>query len=734
MIRYPFFFPKGIAMRRTLLVIALSTLLLGACAKEQATEPDSSTSQAASVAAPANPLLMESWDTPFAAIPFDQIKFKHLAPALEAGISQQRAAISAIADSAEPATFANTLEALERANSRFRSGSAVYGVFTSNLSNDDVRKLETEYSAKFSQLQTETLLNPKLFARVKAVAADPATAALGAEPARLAEQVLDRFIRAGAALNDAERAQVAELTQRESALQTSFNQNLLRDTEAFKLALDEADLAGLPPSVRSGAAQAGTDSGQPGKYVFSLQRPSFEGFMTYSSRRDLREQLFNAFTNRGDNGNANDNNALIAELVKVRAERAKLLGFASHSHLVTAESMAKTPEAALGLLEKVWDAALVQTTADAKALQALIDQSGSKHPLEAWDWRYYAEQLRQQKFALDPAEVEPYFTLENMLNAAFSVSNRLFAINFVERKDIPVYHPDVRAFEVTDSAGKHIGLLYIDYFARQGKRSGAWMANYRPQQNFEGAVTPQVVNNLNVPKPKPGEPALVSMTETITLFHELGHGLHGLLSNVTYASLSGTSVPRDYVEFPAQFMEHYVMQPQVLKEFALHATTKEPISDELIERMRRADKFNRGFATIEFVASALVDQRFHALSPEQASQIDPDQFEREAMAELGALKQIPMRHRSPHFSHVFGGGYAAAYYAYMWSEVLDADGFAAFTETGDIFNPEMAKRLKDNVYSRGNTIDWTQGYVAFRGREPAVDSLLRNRGLLSDEQ
>lgn len=726
-------------MRQSLLALAISAALLAACsdstppaAPAPTTKPmaDTSAQPATAAPAPANPLLGE-WQTAHGAIPFDQIKLEHLAPALDAAIAEQRAAVSRIAADPAPASFVNTLEALERAGASLRRVTSVYGVYTSNLSSDEVRKLETEYNAKLSALATETLLNPQLFARVRAVYESAETQTLGAEAARLAEQTYQRFVQAGAALTDEQRTQVAELTQRESQLQTRFNQNLLRDTDAYKLVLEESDLDGLPPSERASAGQAATDAGMPGKYVYTLQRPSYEGFMTYATRRDLREQLYNAFTSRGDNGNDSDNNAVVAEIVKVRAERARLLGFDSHAAVVTAQSMAKTPAAALELLERVWQPALVQTRADAEALTALIKAEGADHALEGWDWRYYAEKLRQQRFALDPVEVAPYFGLDNMLNASFAVTQRLFGLSFRETKDVPVYHPDVRVFEVRDAEGNHRGLFYIDYFARSGKRSGAWMANYRPQQKLNGDIKAHVVNNLNVPKPPPGQPALVSLSEATTLFHELGHALHGLLSDVKYPSLSGTAVPRDYVEFPAQFLEHYVLQPAILKEFAKHVETGEPIPDELIAKLLKAETFNQGFATVEFVASALVDQRFHALTPDQAANIDPDAFERQVMTEIGALPQIPMRHRTPHFAHSFGGGYAAAYYAYMWSEVLDSDGFAAFEESGDIFDPATAARLKEHVYSAGNTVDWMTGYVAFRGREPAVEPLLRNRGLLN---
>lgn len=726
------------------ILLALPLALLAACSPgaDEEPRPASATPEAhgessangangANGEASDNPLLVPS-TAPFGAVPFDRIRVEHLAPALDEAIAAQRRAVEAITSSSEPPSFANTIEALERAGSASRMAGAAFGVYASNLSNDTVRELETEFSAKFARLQNEILLDPALFARVRAVHEDPATAELPPEAVRLTERTHDRFVRAGAALDEQARGRVAELSQRIAALQTRFNQNLLRDTDAFSMVVDEADLDGLPPSVRSGAAQAATAAGEPGRYVFTLQRPSYEGFMTYSERRDLRETLYTAFINRGDNGNEFDNNAIIAELVQLRAERARILGHDNHAALVTSASMAQTPEAVMDLLQRVWDVAIVQGRQDAAELQALIDQSPEPHTLEGWDWRFYAEKVRQQRFDLDPAEVEPYFGLDNMLAAAFHVSGELFGVRFSERDDIPVYHPDVRVYEVTDAEGAHVGLFYTDFFAREGKRSGAWMTSYRPQNRLDGEQAPHVANVLNVPKPAPGEPALISLSEANTLFHELGHGLHGLLSDVTYPSLSGTAVPRDYVEFPAQFMEHYLLQPQVLRRYARHVETDEPISDELIERIVTASTFNQAHATLEYVASALVDQRYHTLTPEQAAEIDPRAFEREAMRELGAMQQIPMRHRSPHFAHIFGGGYDAAYYAYMWSEVLDADGFAAFTETGDIFDPTMAGRLLEHVYSRGNTVDWSEGFRAFRGRDPAVEPLLRNRGLLED--
>jgi peptidyl-dipeptidase Dcp len=722
-----------IAPRLRPLTLSLACVLFAACSTSP--EPSSSasapvaTATEAAVSAKDNPIFA-AWKTPFAAIPFDQITLEHVPGALDAAMQEQLLTVNGIAEQSAAPTVENTLEALERANAKLRRVGAIFSVFTSNLSNDAVRKVEAEYAAKLAAHSNKILLNPKLFARIKALHGNPATAQVNPEAARLAQQSFERMQRAGAALDEVTRGKVAALTEREASLMTQFNQNVQKDTDAFVLLLNTSDLDGLPAGVRDAAAQSAKDRGHEGQFAFTLQRPDVEAFLTFSDRRDLREKLFKAFTARGENANANNNGQVIAELARIRAERAVMLGHANHAELVASESMAKTADAARDLLMRVWTPALAQAKRDREVLSAKLRRSDAKAELQAWDWRYFAEQVRAEKFALDQSEVAPYFGLENMLQASFYVSEQLFGVRFSERKDIPVYHPDVRVFEVKDLADTHVGLFYIDYFARQGKRSGAWMANYRPQQLLDGSVDAQVVNNLNIAKPSAGKPALISLTEATTLFHELGHGLHGLLSNVRYPSLSGTSVPRDFVEFPAQFMEHYVLQPQVLRKFAKHVETQAVIPDALIEKIRNAERFNQGFATVEFVASALVDHAYHRLTPAEAASIDAAAFERDTMSKLGAIAQIPMRHRSPHFSHVFGGGYSAAYYAYMWSEVLDTDGFAAFSETGDIFDSKTAQRLKSFIYERGNTLDWSEAYRQFRGRDPQVEPLLRNRGLL----
>ncbi len=505
---------------------------------------------------------------------------------------------------------------------------------------------------------------------------------------------------------------------------------MLADEKAYALVLDgEDDLAGLPDSLREAAAKAAEDRGPAGKHVVTLARSSVEPFLQFSSRRDLREIAFKAWAARGETGEANDNRPIIAETVALRAERARLLGYESFAHFRLADTMAKTPEAALDLLRSVWTPARTQALREAAALQALIQAEGGNFELAPWDWRYYAERRRRAEFDFDESEIKPYLALDNIIAAAFDTARRLFGLAFSERRDVPLYHPDVRAWEVTDRDGRHVGLFLGDYFARPSKRSGAWMSGFRSQEKLDGDVRPIVVNVMNFSKSGAGDPPLLSFDDARTLFHEFGHALHGLLSDVTYPLISGTSVSRDFVEFPSQLFEHWLEQPEVLQRFARHSRTGEPMPDELLERVLAARKFNQGFATVEYLSSALVDFDFHLLA--HAERIDASEFERTALERIGMPAAIVMRHRPPHFGHVFAGdGYSAAYYSYLWSEVLDADGFAAFKEAGDPFDPPTARRLRDFVYSAGFLRDPEEAYTAFRGRMPKPDALLRKRGLI----
>lgn len=719
-------------MRTTLLAAATAAALLSlsGCASRT---PESAASPAAAApvadqAVSGNPLLASTWSTPFGAIPFDQLSPAQIAEAMELGMAEQLKAIEAIkAETAAP-NFANTVEALERSGALLMRAQSAFGPLAATMSNDEIRAIQSRFAPLMARHQSSIAMDAALFARLEAVHQSRESAGLTVEQQRLTDRYYRQFVRFGAKLTGEQRAQMAQLTAREAELMTKFSQNLLADTAAWTLTLEASDLDGLPDSLKSAAAQAAKDRGLEGKYLITLQRPSVEPFLSYSARRDLREKAWRAWIARGDNNNEYDNKAIIAELTKLRADRAKLLGFEHHSAFVMNDSMAGSSQAAMQLMEQVWAPALARAKEERAEMQALMQREGVSYKLEAWDWRYYAEKVRKARFDLSESELKPYFELENMLALQFHVAGQLFGLTFHERKDIPVYHPDVRVWEVKGRDGQHVGLFYGDFYAREGKNGGAWMSSLRRQSTLEGPVTPQVTNNLNYNKPPAGQKTLLSYDDAETLLHEFGHGLHGLLSNVTYASLSGTAVPRDFVEFPAQFMEHYLGQPALLKQFAKHYRTGEPMPDALIAKLKAAGTFNQGFATVEFLASALVDKAYHMLTPEQAAGIDPARFEQETLARYGMLPEMVMRHRSPHFSHVFAGGYSAGYYSYMWSEVLDADGFAAFKESGDIFNPALAERLTKYVYSSGGTLEPMQAYVGFRGAEPSVRALLENRG------
>lgn len=703
--------------------------LVAGCSGERAapTAAAPGTAATASDATAANPLLASSWDTPFGAVPFDRIQVEHFGPAFDEGMRAHLAEIAAITANPEPASFDNTFAPLERSGRTLERAFAVFGNLASANSTDAIRAIQREYAPKLAAHQSAIRLDPALFARIEAVHAARET--LPADQRRVVERTHVQFVRAGAKLDEAGRQRVAAIDQRLAELSTRFSQNLLADTEAFTLTLStEADLAGLPESVRQAAAETARQRGLEGQHLITLQRPSVEPFLTYSSNRALREQAWRAWISRGDNGNEFDNKGLIAEIVALRAERSRLLGYETFADFMLDDSMAGTPDAAIDLMRRVWEPAVGRANEELAAMQAMAKAEGADHPIEAWDWRYYAEKVRKQQFDLAEGDIKPYLQLDKLVEGMFHVGNRLFGLSFAERTDMPVPHPTIRVWEVKNAEGNLVGLFYGDWFARQGKQSGAWMSSFQRQHKLDGGSLPHVVNVMNINQPPAGQPALVSFDDAITLFHEFGHGLHGLLSDQTWPSISGTSVSRDFVEFPAQFMEHYMTQPYILKTFAVHHETGEPMPEELIAKLLNSRTFNQGFATVEFLASAFVDKAFHRLTLEEAQNIDVANFERQTLDSIGMLDEIAMRHRSPHFSHVFAGGYPSAYYSYMWSEVLDADGFAAFLETGDIFDPELAGRLKTYVYSAGNSRPPMEAYVAFRGREPTVDALLRNRG------
>lgn len=707
-----------------------AALWLGGCSQQPETTQDETqaaadTEQAETAAADTNPFFTD-WDTPFGAPPFGEIKTEHFMPAFEKTMEMHMAQIEAIANDDSVPNFANTIDQMELAGAELTRVARVFFNLTGTESNPELQELQRQISPMLTRHRNQIQMNEALFKRVKVVYDSRNDSNLSAEQMRLIERLYDGFVRTGANLEGEQRERLAAINERISALTTEFGQNMLNDSREFILVLEEPDLDGLPQSAIDAAAAQAESRDMPGKYVITLNRSSVEPFLQFSSRRDLREKAFNGWALRGDNDNEFDNKANVGEIVQLRAERAKLLGYKHHSDYVLTNTMAETPEAAMELLEKVWAPAVAQAEKERQWILELMAEEGADFELAPWDWRYYTEKVRKARFDLDQAEVAVYFELENMIEAKFYVANRLFGLTFEERSDIPVYNPVVRVWEVKDAAGNSIGLFYGDYYARSTKRTGAWMSSFRNQQKLAGDVKPLIINNMNLNKPAEGEATLMTFSDAVTLFHEFGHALHGLLSNVEYPTLAGTSVPRDWVEFPAQLYEHFIEQPYMLEKFARHFETNEPMPAELLQRIKDAGNFNQGFATVEYTASALVDMAYHRM--EEVGEIDVRAFEDEVLTALGKPKEIIMRHRSTHFGHIFAGGYDSAYYAYMWSEILDADGFDAFLEVNDIFDEETSQRLYDYIYSRGDTLNYLDAYTGFRGRAPTTDALLRNRG------
>jgi peptidyl-dipeptidase Dcp len=681
--------------------------------------------------APANPLLA-AWSGPYGGVPpFDQVRVADFKPALETAMAENLAEIDRIARNPEPPTFENTIVALERAGRSLDRVGTSYGIWSSNMSTEEFQAVETEMAPRLAAFSDQITQNEALFRRIEAVYNSPQKSSWTPEQPRLAWLYYTNFVRAGAKLDAASKARLSEINQKLAGLYTRFSQNVLHDENTqFVLLESEADLAGLPESVRSSAAAAAARKGHPGKWVIANTRSAIEPFLTYSTRRELREKAWRMFVNRGDNGGEHDNNAIISEILLLRAQRAKLLGYPTHAHWRLENSMAKTPERALELMEQVWPPAATRVREEVRDMQQVADREGARIKIEPWDYRFYAEKVRKERYDLDQNEVKEYLQLDKLREGMFWVAGQLFNFNFSPVTNVPVYHPDVKVWEVTDrTTGRHVGLWYFDPYAREGKQSGAWMNAYRNQHRVDqsGAVTTIVSNNSNFVKPAPGEPVLISWTDAETLFHEFGHALHGLSSNVTYPTLSGTNVVRDYVEFPSQLLEHWVSTPEVLQKFAVHHRTGQPIPQELVAKIERAENFNGGFRTIEYLSSAIVDMRLH-LAGEQ--RIDPDRFERETLAELGMPAEIVMRHRTPQFLHVFGGdGYSAGYYSYLWSDVLTADAAEAFTEApGGLYDANVASRLRQYIFSVGNTVDPAEGYRSFRGRDPQTGALMRKRG------
>ena len=669
-----------------------------------------------------NPLLLP-WTTPFGLPPFDRIRPEHFAPAFAAAMQEHLDEIAVICADPAASDFANTIEAMQRSGRALARVGATFSNLVVSLGGAALEAVDTLMSPLLARHGMRVALDAALFARVAALHAGRDALDLEPDQRRLLERTHLGFLRSGAALDEASRARLTAISERLAVLHTRFGQNVLADETAWHMELTEAELDGLPAFVRETARQAAIERGLPG-YAITLSRSLIEPFLTFSTRRDLRRRAHEAWVARGTHPGEHDNRALIPEILALRTERARLLGYDSFAAFRLADSMAGTPEAAEALLGEVWEPGRRKAAAEAERLLALARTEGLNEALQPWDWRYYAERVRQADYALDAAETKPYFVLERMQQAAFDTATRLFGITFAELEGVPLYHPDVRAWEVRDAAG-HVGVFLADPYARPGKRSGAWMSSYRDQEAMDAPVSPIIVNTNNFAR---GEPTLLSFDDARTLFHEFGHALHGLLSRVRYPAQSGTAVRRDFVEFPSQVFEHWFALPETLRAYAIHHETGAPIPDATVERLLAARAWGQGFATVEYTASALIDLALHR-EPEPA-RLDVERFERDALARIGIPAAIGLRHRPAHFQHLFaGGGYAAGYYAYLWAEVLDADGFEAFEEAGDPFDPAPAGRLR-SVLSAGDTADPMELYVGFRGREPRTAALLRGRHLL----
>lgn len=675
-----------------------------------------------------NPLLAE-WTGPYGGVPaFDQMTLEDMKPALEAAMDQNLAEIDEIAAQTEDPTFDNTILAMERSGDALNRVLTYYFIYSGNLSSPEFREVQQEMAPKLSAFNSKITQNDALFQRVKAVYESDEKAQLSADQQRLVQLIYDSFALNGATLEGEARDRYAEINQRLAELYTEFSNNVLADEENYVLFLEEEQTGGLPESFKTAAAAAATERDEEGKYAILNTRSSMDPFLTYSNERELREQVWRTYYDRGDNGDDYDNNAIIAEILKLRDERVGLLGFDNYAQWRLQDRMAKTPEQAMALMQAVWPAALARVEEEVADMQAIADAEGADITIAPWDYRYYAEKVRQDKYDLDSDEVKQYLQLDKLRDAMFFVAGELFNFQFtpVPEGSVPVFHPDVKVWEVNDKdSGEHIGLWYLDPFARSGKRSGAWAFSYRSHENFDGKKTVLSSNNSNFIKGAPGEPVLISWDDAETYFHEFGHALHALSSNVAYPTLNNGV--RDYTEFQSQLLERWLSTDQVIDNYLVHHETGEPIPAELIEKIKRADNFNEGFSTTEYLASALIDMKLHTSDPEN---IDPDRFERETLEELGMPEEIVMRHRTPHFGHIFSGeGYSAGYYGYMWADVLTSDAAEAFAEApGGFYDPEVADKLNRYLFSVRNAMDPAEAYRQFRGRDAEIDALMRDRG------
>ncbi len=674
-----------------------------------------------------NPLLQE-WDTPYGVPPFDKIKDEHYEPAFDAAMKEQNDNILNIIENKEEPTFENTIEALDFSGLLLsKVGGVFYNMLSSNTS-DSLQAIAQRISPKISKHSDEIVMNAKLFEKVKAVYAEKDQLGLNEEQSMLLELTYKSFISGGANLTDVDKERMKDINSRLSLLSLQFGDNLLAEVNNYKLVIDnKADLAGLPVGQIEAAAITAKENGMEGKWVFTLQNSSVLPFLQYADNRELRKEIQTAYVNKGNNNNANDNKAIILEITELKIEKVQLLGYNNYASFVLEDNMAENPENVYKLLDQLWKPALKIANKEADMYREMMKRDGVDGKLEAYDWRYYTEKVRKEKYDLDEEMLKPYFKLENVRDGVFDVANKLYGLNFTLDKTIPLYHADAEAYVVTDENGNHVAVLYMDYFPRASKRGGAWMDNFRGQYVYDGKnVAPIITINCNFTKPTETQASLLTFDEASTLFHEFGHALHGMLSQCTYPSTSGTNVPRDFVELPSQIMENWAAEPEVMKMYARHYKTNDPIPDELIAKLEASGTFNQGFATVEYLAASYLDMYWHTMT--EMTETDVLVAEEKALNKIGLIPEIVARYRSTYFSHIFGGGYSSGYYSYIWSEVLDADAFQAFKENG-LFDKETANSFKKNILSNGHKTDPKTMFVNFRGREPKIDALLEKRGL-----
>jgi len=711
-------------MKKLILISGL--ILMVSCQEKSKLDPNT------------NPFFQD-WTTPYEVPPFMDIKNEDYMPAFKKGMEENLAEIEVIIKNAEAPTFANTIEELERTGKLLSKVQRVFSNLASSNTNPKLQELQRELSPMLSAHYDKIVLNEDLFNRVEEVWNNRENTDLTKEQQKLLKDTRKQFVRSGALLNDSQKKQITEINSKLSELSTEFGQNLLAETNGFELILDKSDLDGLSNAVVSAASEAASQKMDQAesdeekekykdKYVFTPHRTSMYPFLTESTRRDLREKLYNSYVMRGDNGNETDNNDIAAQMAKLRAERANIMGHKTHADFILEENMLKTPDEVYDLLIQLWKPALKRAKVEVADMQAVADSEGKDFKIAAWDWWHYSEKVRKEKYDLDEAAIRPYLSLDNVIQGVFNTTNKLWGLNFREIFDIDSYHPDARIWEVTDKDGSHLAIFIGDYFTRSNKRGGAWMSSFKGQSNLDGRQRPIVVNVCNFPAPVGDNPSLLSFENAITLFHEFGHAMHGILTDVTYGSMAGTSGPRDFIELPSQLLEHWVSEPEVLKSFATHYETGETIPDELIEKLLKAGKFNQGFINTEYLAASLLDMDWHTMSEVDAQNIS-NNFEKNSMNKIGLIDEIAPRYRSTYFAHIFSGGYSSGYYSYVHAAVLDSDAFEAFKEVGNVFDPELSSKLRKEIYEKGSTEEAMDLYVNFRGRKPIIEPLLKVRGL-----